>query len=1474
MSEREHIVSLNRGVDQAAFNQEMIASTGAGAIPSRRAIVADERATNTRNTHYNLTDAEAETLKSDPRVYGVTLLPELDNSIGIGFDALQTGDFTKTTLDRGDYLNWGMRRMNEATNPYSGVNAAAGGYGYTLDASGVDVVIVDSGIQADHPEFQDASGVSRVQQIDWFTASGVAGTMPTAHYTDYDGHGTHVAGTAAGKTYGWAKNAKIFSIKLNGLQGSSDPNGGISSTAMADVIIGWHNAKPVDAVTGYKRPTIVNHSWGYLRYYNTVINLTYRGVLKTGTDIDSSAKRHAFGLVPRPGGSGGTYVTNLRLTSVDADVQLMIDAGIHVCVAAGNRRHKIDVVGGDDFGNFMAADTGSVEYQKGSSPSDDEAHIVGNIDSTLHSGGLEQKAISSETGPGVSIYAPGTDIMSAMSTTNRFGATTLNNPYPGNAAFLINNITGTSMASPQVAGMLSLWLQINPGATPAQAKTFIQSSAKTAKLYDTASVVDYTDTRSLLGSTNRFAFNKFNSNAQMRIGTPVAAAADYAAATYTLSSTSASVNEGSSVTISLTTTNTADATVIPYTITGISSADIAGASLTGNFVISSNSASLTLSITADATTEGVETLLLSLNALSVTQSVTINDTSTAAAADPTYAVAPASGSVNEGSALAFNVTTANVTDATTLYWTVTSASDFSTTSGSFAISSNAGTFSVTPTADVTTEGAETFTASVRTVSASGSIVATSSAVTINDTSLAPTFTTRTVTVASGTNPYGTGNKYYIAEVAGVSPTLLLTEGTTYRFDQSDASNNTHQLLFSTTGNGTWGGGAEYTTGVTKVGTAGTAGAYTEIAVAASAPGLHYYCINHSGMGGTANTGTPSYAVAPAAGSVNEGSALVFNVTTANIANATTLYWSVTSASDFSTSTGSFTITSDAGTFSVTPTADSATEGAETFTASVRTVSVSGTIVATSSAVTINDTSTAGASYALAASQSTITEGESTTITLTTANVADATNVPYTISGVTQADLDEGPLTSTAIKDFEGPGGALFKRELTTNYLRIIAAGAVGGQTAVPDDWLLKTGRMAQLFLNRTGSNIVTADQDQVRLNLKGGTTSWHPNSQAIQRVARGGGGSYTPNFLADDGSSAWGLYQLYQTTQADDMVWYLNSSSSRPQIGDDDAAEVMEHILHTLCMKGLDNPSMKFDASVEAGWATGPTKLAIQQAVDASKFDPSGYAANWATQADHFTVAAKEYLYLLTFGMFEYTSLWDGSSLSPEWSDDMRTPAGIQTNNALGYALFNTYMKPVFDNPSLATIRNMFQNGDNGDPTAAGANGYVASTAISLTGNFTIASNTSAVTLNVAADGVSDSDALSLSLDNAAAAQAITVNDNGVTPGFKPDYTLYVTNPGGNAYTLLGRDRNGAISAGQPTLAFNNGDKVLVTVNSSTSSGHPFYIKTQQGTGTGYPASGVTGNGTVNIEWTIGSAGTFYYQCTIHSGMNNTITAS
>tara|TARA_B100001063_G_scaffold168980_1_gene158198 strand:- start:1604 stop:2428 length:825 start_codon:yes stop_codon:yes gene_type:complete len=108
-----------------------------------------------------------------------------------------------------------------------------------------------------------------------------------------------------------------------------------------------------------------------------------------------------------------------------------------------------------------------------------------------------------------------------------------------------------------------------------------------------------------------------------------------------------------------------------------------------------------------------------------------------------------------------------------------------------------------------------------------------------------------VTVAYGTNSYGSGNKFYIEGV--LSPTLSLSEGNTYKFDQSNSSNATHPFRFSTTANGTHGGGSEYTTGVTTNGTPGSSGAYTQIVVAVGAPTLYYYCTNHSGMGGQANT---------------------------------------------------------------------------------------------------------------------------------------------------------------------------------------------------------------------------------------------------------------------------------------------------------------------------------------------------------------------------------------------------------------------------------------------------------------------------------------------------------------------------------------------------------------------------------------------------------------------------------------------
>jgi subtilisin family serine protease len=109
-----------------------------------------------------------------------------------------------------------MIRCNSTLNTYSGSNSTTLDYTYTLTGEGVDVVIQDSGLQVNHPEFNDEAGNSRVQQINWYTESGIAGTQSANHYRDFDGHGTHVAGTVAGLTYGWAKRARVYSQKLDG----------------------------------------------------------------------------------------------------------------------------------------------------------------------------------------------------------------------------------------------------------------------------------------------------------------------------------------------------------------------------------------------------------------------------------------------------------------------------------------------------------------------------------------------------------------------------------------------------------------------------------------------------------------------------------------------------------------------------------------------------------------------------------------------------------------------------------------------------------------------------------------------------------------------------------------------------------------------------------------------------------------------------------------------------------------------------------------------------------------------------------------------------------------------------------------------------------------------------------------------------------------------------------------------------------
>ena len=106
----------------------------------------------------------------------------------------------------------------------------------------------------------------------------------------------------------------------------------------------------------------------------------------------------------------------------------------------------------------------------------------------------------------------------------------------------------------------------------------------------------------------------------------------------------------------------------------------------------------------------------------------------------------------------------------------------------------------------------------------------------------------------------------------------------------------------------------------------------------------------------------------------------------------------------------------------------------------------------------------------------------------------------------------------------------------------------------------------------------------------------------------------------------------------------------------------------------------------------------------------------------------------------------------------------------------------------------------------------------------------------------------------------------GTCPLPPQSYGIDVTANNSANYTLSGTDSNGNVSGDDPDLTFNIGDTINFIVNAS---GHPFYLKTTAGTGSGNLISGVTNNGAEvgTVSWTPTEAGTYYYQCSYHGGM-------
>ena len=567
----EYIVTVHDHIQWQSVHDSLVNGTLLG----RAVDCLNPRPMNDYSSHYLLDSTEVDQLKMDPRIADVDVPPEKNPFIKpvhfgtrptANYDRTSTWHFQTSVVDP-SMKNWALWRCINQTNPFASVNSVNAQFTYDLDGTGVDIVMVDTGIEPNHPEFAvnpDGTGGTRVVDYDWSQlnsylsaySDSLVVSCPTGQGTngylgDGNGHGTNTASIAAGNSCGWASGARLYSIRAVGGNGDDITTGKlltpiINISYVFDLVKAFHLNK---IANGNHRPTICSNSWGYTTYFGTVnefvgSSVTSYGVYYRGNYYNypsyNTSMEGSYGILtitdntsPLLNGGNGQ-----RVASVEAAAQSCANAGVILVGAAGNSSYKIDVPGGPDYNNYFSvtynppvyapnygvnAVAFTTHYHQGTITAASCFITVGSIDSV----GNDQKADYSCTGPRIDVFAPGTDIMAASANAPFNGAQACQDSRSGNVTipgspyghvFYLNKDTGTSQATPQVTGILACVLQARPTMTLAEAKSFLAASSFKNAMPDSGSTTDYTNvTGSLLGAPNRVLQMPFTSPSTLNI---------------------------------------------------------------------------------------------------------------------------------------------------------------------------------------------------------------------------------------------------------------------------------------------------------------------------------------------------------------------------------------------------------------------------------------------------------------------------------------------------------------------------------------------------------------------------------------------------------------------------------------------------------------------------------------------------------------------------------------------------------------------------------------------------------------------------------------------------------------------------------------------------------------------------------------------------------------------------------------------